>query len=475
MIIKMVPFRLLVCSLFFSTISGFLRLPLGSPFNIQTNEIKRDIPLDLDGPDLEIVRQINGVYGLMGPDLNISDVRDLYHLFTGNGIVQACFFDRGELKFVKKYVRTDKIEYEQCYGKVLHHKLVHMIFYILNKVNVLPDIFGLANTALVKMGGRHFALYERDRPYEMMFDFKKKTVHIGAKWRIKGVNQFSAHPTVRASENLVETLEYNIVDKSLAFHQLTNDLVLHNTISTPMAYLPLVHDFVSTKYNFMVTDSPFFFKFSEIFKKFMPVTLSNIDPTYIRAVNKITGRVRTFESNESFAIFHYAQVREDENRVQLFAPVYEHVDFSELDIHGKYRCLTLDKQTGTISVHKNAELENLNLDFPVPFSDKIILRSMKNRICDGFVVCRDLEIVGRIELKDRFASGEPRVIYLRGSPYLLFFTFTSLKNSNLRCYNISNEEEGFVNVLSLDDYHNIEIPMRVPLKYGFHSFFVENL
>jgi hypothetical protein len=457
----MVAFNLLIFALLFRAVGGFLRLPLGSPFNIKNNEIKQPIPLELTPSDQEIVQQINGVYGLIGPDLNIKDIHDLYHLFTGDGIIQACFFDKGELRFVKKYVRTDKIEYEKCYGRVLHNKGIQMLFFILSRINVLPDVFGRANTAVVQMGKKYFALYERDQPYEIFFDFNKKTIHTGK--RIGPVKCFSAHPKIRNSENLVETVEYNILQKSVHFHRLDSELVLQKTLKTPMTYLPLVHDFISTPYNFMVMDSPFVLDIFELFKKSMPVSLSQRDPTYIRAVNKLTGRVRTYKSNKSFAAFHYAQVREDENRIQIFAPIYEHIDFSELNLQGKYRCLTLDKRSQTIKINKNEALENLNLDFPVRFGDKIILRSIKDNICGGFVICLDLEIIHTIEIKDRFICGEPQVIYLRGSPYLIFFSF-----------DITQKANGFVNVLSLNDYHHIEIPMNAPLKYGFHAFFASN-
>jgi hypothetical protein len=449
--------------LFFVEIQGFIRLPLGSPFIVKNKEIQRKINIDhLQQEDQIIVREMNGVYGLIGPDLHIPDIENLYHLFTGNGMIQACFFDKGELTFVTHYVRTEKLIYEEECGKVLYNRGIYLLFVLLNKINLLPNILGLANTAVVNINKKYYALYERDVPYEIFFDFSKKCIETGNKQNIKGIQSFSAHPTLQNQENLVETIQYNIIKNSVSFYQLTSDLVLQKTIETPTTYLPIVHDFISTQYNYIMVDAPLAVKFSEMHTKPIPVSLMKDQPTFIRIINKNTGRVRTYKTTQSFYVFHYAQIYETNDVIKIYAPLYDDIDFSTLDIKGRYRELVLDKYSDNVTINKNEELENLNLDFPMPYEDKIVLRNIKDRVCDGFVICRNLEIVHKIYIENRFVCGEPRIIYIKGVPYLLFFTL-----------DIGDSEQGYIMLINLQSYREIEMPIGVPIKYGFHSFFYD--
>ena len=487
--------------LFIDKIKGFLKLPLGSPLSIKNKEMKKKITLDLPLEDLKVVNSINGFYGLIGPDLNIDDIDNLYHLFLGDGIIQGVFFDKGELTFIKRYVKTDKIVYEQECGKVLQNKWVHLLFFFFNKLNILPNVFGLANTAVLNIKNKYYALYERDLPYEIIIDKDKNEIITGNKKRIKGVHHFSAHSKINVMENLVETIDYNIITNSINFHQLDNDLVLQKTITIPTKYLPIVHDFISTRYNYIIVDSPLYVKFSEIIKKEMPVSLKKGEPTFIHIVNKNTGRVRTIKSEESFYIFHYAQIEEDENRIMIYAPIYDDIDFSELNIQGRYRKLIIDKTLDIVTIEKKEELENLDMDFPVCFEDKVIFRNIKDRICEGFIICLNLEIIKKIKLENKSVIGEPRVIYLKGIPYLLGFITSLTDVATTKCGGVGEtyckgrsgteganlevasrllrrpeqysieKPTAFILLINLRDYTKIEIPIGEPIKIGFHSFY----
>jgi hypothetical protein len=101
------------------------------------------------------------------------------------------------------------------------------------------------------------------------------------------------------------------------------------------------------------------------------------------------------------------------------------------------------------------------MDFPVSYEDKIIFRNMKDKICEGFVICRDLEIVYKIFLEDRFVCGEPRVIYIKNISYLLTFVI-----------DINNNKNTYILLINLKDYKQIEIPIDHSIQYGFHSFYI---
>jgi hypothetical protein len=76
-----------------------------------------------------------------------------------------------------------------------------------------------------------------------------------------------------------------------------------------------------------------------------------------------------------------------------------------------------------------------------------------------------LNIVKKIHLpQNRFFCGEPSIIYISGSPFLIGFSYDSFEN-------------GFLILLEIFNETYIEIPLanNIQLKIGFHStFFYED-
>ena len=54
-------------------------------------------------------------------------------------------------------------------------------------------------------------------------------------------------------------------------------------------------------------------------------------PTFIHQVQD--GKTTIFKSSLSFFIFHYAHVIETSDAIELYAPIYYHLDFNTIDIH----------------------------------------------------------------------------------------------------------------------------------------------
>jgi len=167
--------------------------------------------------------------------------------------------------------------------------------------------------------------------------------------------------------------------------------------------------------------------------------------------------------DEGFYIFHYADYRETDKYIEIYASIYNNLDFSELNIVGKYRKLILEKDTKQVTIEKNPELEKLDLEFPVKFDDKIILRNINNRRITGFVVCKGLEIIKNIEFGNKFISGEPVITYIDNIPYLIGFAFDNEKSNN-----------GFLIIIDMNTYEIIEIPINETISIGFHSTFISN-
>jgi hypothetical protein len=86
------------------------------------------------------------------------------------------------------------------------------------------------------------------------------------------------------------------------------------------------------------------------------------------------------------------------------------MDFTNLNIHGKYRKIDIDKRTRDITIEKNAAFDDYNLDFPIKYKNKVILRNIRNNTINGFVICENLNIMKTIMLDNRYVCGEPVIV-----------------------------------------------------------------
>jgi len=250
--------------------------------------------------------------------------------------------------------------------------------------------------------------------------------------------------------------------KKVSYFSLSFDFVEKKRKDFYFVYVPIVHDFIKSGNQLFLMDSPFVFDFSS--KKIVPMSLASNKKTYMYVYNTETDKKETYECDNGFTVFHYADVRETERGYDIYGSVYDTLDFDNLNIVGRYRCIHLDKDTKKITIEKNIELETLyNLDFPIVFGDKIISRNtnVSKKCNDGFVITKGLDIVKVILYKDREILGEPKIIIPEGvkkNVYLCFFN----KRGNT----------SFLSLQHLERREIIDIPIDSPLEIGFHSVFL---
>jgi hypothetical protein len=195
------------------------------------------------------------------------------------------------------------------------------------------------------------------------------------------------------------------------------------------------------------------------FKK-IPVELDTNKPTFIHIINTKTDKIETYNTTEGFYIFHYADVIESDEYITIYAPIYESMNFSNLNIHGKYRKIIIDKRTRDVSIEKNEAFDDYNLDFPIKYKNKVILRNIHNNTINGFVICENLNITKTIMLNNRFVCGEPVIIEIEGIPHIIAFSYDLFSKGHLLIINMENS--GIIN-----------IPLNCSLNVGFHSLFLE--
>lgn len=422
-------------------------------------------PCKMDDPHIKnhIINRISGFYGLIGPNIDKKSIKTLYELFTGDGMIQGVFIDKGNITFVKHLMRTDKILHEEKHGRFSNNLFMTCFYMIMNKLSLLPNVLGLANTAFLHVNHKNFVLFERDRPYQIDVDFVNKQLRTMKKVNIKGIDNFSGHSKFIGG-NIMHTIDYNFLTKTVSYVTLDIEFRQIQKVLLRTSYIPIIHDFVVLKNGMLFVDSPFMWR---IFSSF-PVVLSCSNPPYIHVYDKYTNRTTKYECSNNantikpFTIFHYADIIENDDTIHIYGSQYEYLNFSSLVVQGKYRKMILNCKTGKVFVIKNAELENMNLDFPVKWQEYVLLRAIENQTIRGFVLCRGLNIVKKLDLpENRFFCGEPSIVEISGSPFLLGFSYDSFEN-------------GYFILLELFTERYFEIPVinDIELKIGFHSIFL---
>ena len=225
-----------------------------------------------------------------------------------------------------------------------------------------------------------------------------------------------------------------------------------------MKYLPLTHDFISNHNSLILFDFPIKIDIKNFFidNKKIPLLLDKNKPTFIYVWNKNNGFMEEYKINTSFFIFHYANFIEKEDFIEIYASIYDDLNFLNNKLNGSYRKLIINKKTKEVIMEKRDKLEKKNIDFPIKFKDKIILQCYTNQ----FIICKDLEIVKTIKIPKGKINGEHKIIYIKNKPYLI-------------CFSTTIPTQSFLIIINLINYKRIEIPLNQDLNIGFHSIFIE--
>ena len=419
---------------------------------------------------------IDGFYGLIGPEIDTTKINTLFDLFTGNGIIQGIFIENGTATFSKTFLQTEK--------RILEKSKFLLPFPFINWM-------GVANTAFLQYKDKTYALFERDNPYLIDIQHDIKTVDTLGKYPIEEISHFSAHSKIRCDG--IETIDYDILRKKTTIYQLDHYFRIKTAWNIPMKYIPIIHDFISTPTSMVLLNSAFAVRmeFSLFPKKtIMSMELDRTKTSIFYRIDRETQQIDRYYTDYAMYIFHYADVYETEREIEIYAPVFESLDFAKLELHGKYRKIILDKKTKSVKIERNLALEKFDLEFPVPFfhddKQKILLRyvdAVKDTdvVNSGFIICHKLEMETQIDYPGKCICGEPAILFLDDSanvanvalpanvanialpanvalPHAIFFT-------------IDKDANGFFNVLNLVTLEKYEIPVLEKMTIGFHSIF----
>ena len=421
--------------------------------SIKNKDITKNINYNKDYEDT--INKLNVFFGVIGPNIDRSNIKTLYELLMGNGIINGIFISNGNITFVKKFIKTDKFIRDEL---IRSFDILELIKYQKQKRNIIfPNILGVANTALYKIKDKLYALHERDLPYLLNINFTSKDIETVKRIEIKDVNYFSAHS--KYNNSIIETIDYKLLEKKVIYYQLTENFNIISEQKIRMKNYPLIHDFISTEESILILDSPLKINYKSFLsnKNIIPIILDKNSPTYLYVYNKKKNKLtETYTIYDGFYVFHFADYYEDDTYIEIYASLYDKLDFSSLKLQGKYRRIKINKLTKKVDIDKNIELENMNLDFPIKYNNKIILQNS----LEEFIICEKLNIIKKLRITKGKINGEHQIVYIDNVAYLICFS--------------SYDRSSSIIIINLENDDIMEIPIEEDLNVGFHSIYINN-
>ena len=433
--------------------SAFLPRSLWKPRN-EFYTSNNNIPLQVKSKS-PILNELTGFYGLIGPNMNFYNASSLIELFTGDGIIQGVFFNKGNITFVSHIIETEKVKFERVNG-IIPKNFISLILYALN---LLPVSQGVANTAMINFSNTTLALHETDHPYSLNIDFNKQRVTTLEKLRVRGMNSVSGHTKVTNSTLI--TLDYDILNRFVNVVTTDHDLNIIQRIPVKTTYLPVIHDFINTDKYVIFIDSPLTIQLKNILNKAFPVALANNLPTYIHVISKKSLKVEKYTLSESFYAFHLGKFIETRISFRFGALEVDNLDFSTLLFQPKLREIIIDKKSGFVRNKSYKELEKIDMDFAQRIDDTRTLYNLIGPIgFYGFAICKDFQLLKKITFDQGTILGEPQIIEWNDTPYVIGFIKTETNCSLL--------------VMNLNNYDQETIYIPLSITEGFHSIFIKN-
>ena len=432
-----------------------------------------------------------GFFGLIGSkNIEKTKKQSIIEAFTQEGIIQGVFFDwhlNGTqiIHPVKHEIQTDSYKFLQTMDMKIPMNLFSI--FIINIIkwfsNNHINLLGKANTALfIDVHNKLWALFERDLPYEIIYDLDNQTISTGKRIWIENVQHVSGHAKKRwdpaTCTTIIDTIDYDICKKKIIYNVLSGDFKqVLRTFEYSSNYIPFIHDFSLIQKNeskLFWVDSPFTFYHTSTDNLKFPIGLQKNEPTIFHVGEDI------YIYPSGICIFHIAHTQETDNYIDIYTSIYENIHFAEdiKNIRGTYCCIRLIKKgekKGNVKIYKNNDLKQYNLDFPVILETKkinsiknqrklVILRNIdyETNKMNGFIICHGLKIIKEFFLeKDISVLGEPVLTDTPFSKILLFFA--------------KNDETNTTYLMKWDLYNNEidKLPLDISFELGFHSIWIE--
>jgi hypothetical protein len=209
-------------------------------------------------------------------------------------------------------------------------------------------------------------------------------------------------------------------------------------------------------------DSPLAVDMLSLMQGKISMYLDKKQQTWIHVLDPKTGLSREYALPESYHLFHYGKAFENETHIQIYVSLYDQFHFKHTELKGCWRRIDIDKRTNQTEVFGSMDIERFNLDFPVFYKDKTILRNIEKQTMNGFVIVQNLTVIKSIFYDNAMVCGEPVVVTIEKRSYLLFYLIRK-----------TISETHSVALLDLTTYKTEYLDLdSVRLTIGFHSLFI---
>lgn len=452
---------------------GFIPIKFGNKINKRNdnNEISKTILLnkEKESESAILVKKIDGFFGMIGPDVSIpipNNMNNLFDLFSKNGVLQGVFISNGTIHFVRKYIKTEKWLYEERFGEIPIHPITLLLFEIGKIGKMLPNIFGLANTALLNYQNKVYVLNERDLPYEIQVNFLNKEIQTKQKLALNSkIHHFLAHSKI--GRGYIETLDYSIFSKKINWFQFDEKWNMKKQIEINKKYISMVHDFISLENHILFIDCPLSLQYDLKNRISFQLSKNQKHKSSLFIIEKATGNKKIIDLGENCFLFHYGNSFENEKEIEFYGCFYDGFDFKTSKKNsGKFRKVTVNKNKGTAEIIKNKDLENFSLDFPIFYKNYTILTHSFESKNINFIVVKKFELHKVIDLDNKCINGEASVIEILDKPYLICFAYKE--------NNISNATEHYLCIYGIETNDSTSVLIPFNLTFGFHSIFLKS-
>ncbi|GAX15962.1 hypothetical protein FisN_22Hh188 [Fistulifera solaris] len=236
---------------------------------------------DIEG---QIPADLSGAYYKAGPGNFEREGRRYAHVLDGDGFVAAFHFDNGKARYTGRFVETEYFVHESLEDKIKYRN----VFGTQRSGSILKNAFDLvlknvANTNVVKWGGRLFALWEAGRPYELDPDTLETLKQaedgpyegLGTDARIRGITvdhggqidklmgvgrAFTAHPHILDDDTMVAfKAATSVTDKKscLEFLEYNKNWEVKKSVDYSFDVGPPPHDFSISEIYYCFFENPF--------------------------------------------------------------------------------------------------------------------------------------------------------------------------------------------------------------------------
>jgi len=252
-------------------------------------------------------RELRGTLYRNGPGLMSRGGERYRHWFDGDGLVQAWRFEEGRARHQARFVRTAKFEAEQAAGRFLLPALGTAI--PPQRPITGPDSLNVANTSVLRVQDRLYALWEGGSAYEL--DPETLATRGVKTWapELRGM-PFSAHPKVEPDGTV---WNFGTSARHLSVFRLGADGALreHRMLSLPLP--AMVHDFAVSARHLVFLLAPIGLDRAALRggqSMAASMTWRAGDATRVLVLDKDTLTPRWYELPASL-VFHFANAFED--------------------------------------------------------------------------------------------------------------------------------------------------------------------